>query len=464
MKKICSLLLFVVWPGISHSKRGPDLADSLLQQLPRLKDDTHKVKVLIDISFHYSNIDPDKGIHFGNEALELSESLGWQKGIAMANADLGINYEVKGDHAKALEYHGKALALNSKREDTLSMAGNLANISLVYMAQSSYSQMLENAFKALEIYERKGDKRNTAILLENIGTVYLEQKEYSKTMGYYSSALKAYKELNDRQSIARSFGNIGIVHDARGNYTQALQNHLKALEVNKTLGNKNSIQINLANVGYVYLHLKDHQRALEYQIKALKISEELKSKSSIAINSGNIGETYYAIATDTSASRAQGDLIFETRQANLLQAIRYLEQAVEICKEINYVAPLTEFSEYLSNAYAAAGNFEMALEVFKDRTALKDSFFAQQTKVQLAQLEGKRDLDIKERELQIARLKESNRQKERVGYISGILLLLLVMAIFARKFFRQVRTNKMLAHQKRMHLEHIETQKSILMD
>ena len=106
----------------------------------------------------------------------------------------------------------------------------------------------------------------------------------------------------------------------------------------------------------------------------------------------------------------------------------------------------------------------MALAVFKDRTALKDSIFTQQTKVQLAQLEGKRELDIKERELQIARLKESNRQKERIGYISGILLLLLVMAIFARKFFRQVRTNKMLAHQKRMHLEHIETQKSILMD
>ena len=66
----------------------------------------------------------------------------------MANADLGINYEVKGDHARALEYHGKAFAINSKREDTLSMAGNLANISLVYMAQSSYSHMLENAFKA----------------------------------------------------------------------------------------------------------------------------------------------------------------------------------------------------------------------------------------------------------------------------------------------------------------------------
>jgi tetratricopeptide (TPR) repeat protein len=448
--KLHYILLLLLPLGVNGQlKQRQHIIDSLLTKLPESKEDTNKVRLLDMISFTYSNIDPDKGIFYGLQAEELAHRIGWIPGLASAYSDLGVNHEAKTNHAEAIYYNLKALELFNKLNRQNSVAGIMSNLSIIYLAKSDYPKALEYSFKALKIKDALGEDEMGAVILENIGTLYLEQKNYPKTIEYYTKALKRYQKLKSLTGIARCLGNIGIVQDENKDYTKALASHLQALKTNREYGNKYATQINLANLGIVYSHMKKYDKALEYQLEALRISQELGSKTAIAINLGNIGETY---VIEGKGSALAGDSVKNSKQrktANLKLAITYLNQAIELCKEINFLGPMTEFQEYLSSAYQLAGNPEKALDTYKSYEAYKDSVFSEQSKLKMAELETQRELEIKDRDIiiqnkqiEIATLEAANKRIERVVYIISIVLILMIMAFIVRKFLRRIKVQR----------------------
>ncbi len=444
---ILLLLLPLAVPGQGAGSRS--YIDSLIQQLPRSRPDTNKVKLLDEISYAYAAVDPGTGVAYGNLAKQLADSLGWKKGSAVALFDIGVNYSAESCHSQAIYHYKKAQEVYQALGMKSSVAGVLANISQSHMATSNYTEALANAFRALKIYEELREEKNMAMVLENIGTIYLEQKRYDKAMAYYTDALELQERVGSKRDVARVLGNMGIVHDANGDYEEALGNHRLALETNRSSGNMHSAQINLVNIGIVYAHMKEYPEALMYEMEALRISESLGSERDIAVNLGNIGETYYFIATDSVTSVRPDSLIPRGKAANLDRAILYLEKGVEGCRALSYFGPLVEFTLYLSQAHSLAGNYEKACEVYKEHVAVKDTIFSQQNRIRLSDLESERALYLKDKEiiirdkqLEIVKLEAANRRNERVMYISGIVLLLGVAGVVITRSARKSRAHK----------------------
>jgi tetratricopeptide (TPR) repeat protein len=445
MKKI--LLFALLAPFFARAQDRVQL-DSLLGMLAIAPEDTSRAELLDRISFSYSRVDPDKGLEYGQQAKALAESLGWKKGIAAASSDLGINYEAKSIHAQAIHHHLEALRLYEELGMKRSTAGVLANLSLVYRARGDYPSALSYAFRALEIEEEIGGK-NIAIIRESIGTIYLRQKNYESAMVYYTAALKVQEAAGNTEGVTRALGNIGIIYDATGDYARALDCHSRALKANRTQGDRNGEQINLMNIGIVHCHMKDFARALDYQVQALQISEELGKKSSIAVNLGNIGETYFFIAGDSSSSTPAGKLVPQSKTANLQLAISYLERSTALCKEIDFLGPLIEFDQFLSDAYLLSGDHRKAFAAFREMTTTRDSVYSQESLIRMNDLETQRVLDLKEKELEIhnkqmeiATLEAANKRKERLVYLSGILLLLVVVGVVAGRFRQRSKVHK----------------------
>lgn len=409
--------------------------DSMVAALGSFGNDTSRVQQLDLISFTYSRINPDKGLEYARQALDLSEQLGWKKGIAAANSDLAINYEAKGIHSLAIYHHQKALDQYTDLGLKRSMAAVLANMSTVYERQSDYPNALSYAHQALKISEELGDTVTAAIIWENIATIYMRQKNYTEAMQNYTTALLMYEKAGNSR-VAQVLGNMGIVLDAMGRYDTALVYHFRALEDNRAQGDKYGEQVNLMNIGLVYCHMRDYDRALQFQLEALHISEESGRRGDIAINLGNIGETYYFMATDSSISDRN----------SLPTAIRYLEQAVGLCKEINYQGPLMEFAGFLSDAYALDGNYKDALAMVREIMVLKDSMHRQEQSAKIVDLEAKRDLLVKEKEIEIqnkqlliAELTARNKRNERILYLSGIIFLVFLITILIARYRRKVK-------------------------
>lgn len=423
MKKILLLLcLLIPFLLFAQKKQGEQLVDSLVKALPALSADTIKVKVLYDISSGYRAYNASEGIKFADQALELSTRLHWQKGIAMAYGALGSNYTGKSD----------------------------------------YPQALEKLFKALAINETIGNIKGQAVNLINIGVVYMKKGDQNTALNYYYKSKTLYEKLRDNNGISLNLNNISIVYQEQKNYAKALECYELALTIAREEDNKAQISTTLGNIGVVYYFRKEYSRALSVHFAALKISSELGNKGLEADNMGNIGVCYRNIADETSLYEKGDSLIPKGKQANLQLSVDYFTRAINLGTEIGYLDAVQEFYSGLSETYALMGDKDKTLETYKRYVSIKDSIASADISVKIANLEARREMEVKDKELEIATLKVANTRIERILYIVGIVLLLAAIVIITRKFNLQKKSNDELSRERKKHLQHIRAQEDVL--
>ncbi|MBS1587774.1 MAG: tetratricopeptide repeat protein [Bacteroidetes bacterium] len=404
------LIILVLFPFFARAqKEGKAYVDSLLQLLPRAREDTSKVLLLCNLSSEYRTINPDDGIKYANEALSLAQHLEWKKGIANANSALGVNYQYRSEYPAALEYN----------------------------------------FNALKLYEELKDIRGQAIALSNIGNIYLYQNNFDKVVEYYGKAAKLNEAMGNKRGIASNIGNMGIAYFNRHDYAKALEYDLRSLKLAEELRDRNSIAVQSSNIGNVYMYLGDYNKALAYSFHSLTIFNDLGGDTyGAAIDLGNIGETYLAIAKDSLYRFKPDSLIPAGKRANLAKAIEYLQKGIAASRPIAQLDNIIEFSQYLSQAYELEGDYKSALATYKEYAIINDSVYSVQNTQKIKQMENKQALDIKDRDIQIARLAVAKRRNERNFYIAGIVLLLLIIAVVLKNYNNQKKTNAALSREK----------------
>jgi len=79
----------------------------------------------------------------------------------------------------------------------------------------------------------------------------------------------------------------------------------------------------------------------------------------------------------------------------------------------------------------------------------KDSVFSEQNKENIARLDTKRELDLKDKQIQIDKLDIAKKRNERIFFIAGIMLLLLVILFVYRNYSLQKRSNILLSGEKK---------------
>src|SRR3989339_903372 len=340
------LSLFIVnFTLLLAQKQGQARIDSLLKELPKAIEDTNKVNLLADLSFDFHLINPDEGIKYGEQGVQLAEKLNWKKGLARSLNNLGNCYRGKSNNQKALDYYLKSLKLNEEIADKKQIASNLSNIGNIFKDQSHYSKALEYYFKALKINEEIDNKKQIATNLGNIGNVYNELSDYSKALEYYFKALKIHEELGNKSGIARNLGNIGNVYSEQSDYSKALEYYFKTLKIYEELGDKNGIAENLINIGNIFNQQSDFPKSLEYYFKSLKIEKELNDRSGIAMNFVNIGIAY-------------------GHQSDYSMALEYYYKALKINEELGIKSGIAFNFEQIGKVFMKQSDFKKALEYY----------------------------------------------------------------------------------------------------
>jgi len=442
LKGILIMLAALSSSNSYSQKQGQAKIDSLLQELPKTKEDTNKVKLLNDLSYTYSNINTNEGVKYAQMGLVLAEKLGWKKGIPLANNALGNNYITKSDFSKALNYFLIALKSDEELGDKYNIANDQGSISIVYSSQGNFPKSLEYLFKALKCFEELGDKDGIANCLGNIGILYQFLSDYPRALEYTFKALKINEEINDKSGIAANSGNIGLTYDYLGNYPKALEYEFKALKKNEELGDKYGIESNLGNIGRTYTNQGNYPGALAYSFKSLKIAEDLQDKSRMAANLGNIGSCYLNIAKDTTGKMIADTLIPKGKTANLLKAIDYFNRDIKISKETGDLNTLQDCLNYLSDALERLGNYKEALESHKQYMIYKDSVFNADNKIKIANEGTKRAEELNQKQVEINKIIQAKKHNEQIFFISGIMVLVIIIFIIFRN-------NKLLSFEKK---------------
>jgi len=317
----------------------------LLEVLPAAKDDTNKVALLCEISRAYFQLAPDKGITYGQHALNLADDLNYEYGVMKANFAIGRCFAAQQQLPEALKHFTDALA-------------------------------------AARNIDSKEDIGNAHISISN---VYADKKEYEKALSSLEEAEKAYDAagIKNQFFIANAKGN---VHLKKNDYRKATDAFADAIKMEEAGGNNpGKLATAYQNIGSSYTYLNRNDSALLYLFKALNTAEAIGNKRTYLFALSNIGAAYMNMAD--APSRSLPDSLLDSKN-NYLKCIKYSKQAIAMSYEIDM--PLIRVNTFhnIGHAYFKMGQYKEAYEYSNLYAAEKDSLKSIDMQVAFAKAEA----------------------------------------------------------------------------
>jgi two-component system NtrC family sensor kinase len=392
-------LTLILLSGNSNAQlQGRLLIDSLITRMSLLKEDTNKVKVIHEISSAYYPINPDTGLLYGKQEVELAEKLNWEKGIGFANNTIGVNYWAKSNYPLALEYY----------------------------------------FKALKIGEEFNIKDLSTTSLGNIGTIYFEQSNYEKALEFDLKAIKLFQEMDNQKAVARNLGNVAEVYNKLKNYEKALEYYFKALTMNEALGRKPSKALNEMGIADVYAAQSDYPKALENYFSALQLNRELGSKRAMSDCFSSIGNIYLRMVKKNETH------LTGNRDFFLQNAKKYTDSSILLCISIGNFSILVNSYANLSEIEALSGDYKKALETYRLFSVTKDSVFNLDRSKKLTQTAMQYEFDKKEAVAK-AEQEKKDADSKRIQNLQftaiGVSLLIVIFLFWNNREKQKAKTN-----------------------
>ena len=404
---------------ISAQKKGQDLIDSVVRSLPAMKKDTNQLKSLSKIAETYMLIDPPKGIVYAKQGLALAQKLNFKKGVSRFNNLIGLLVGDMGNNTEARIYFEQSFKVNKEIDNPFGMISNLNNIGRSYQRESNYSIALDYYFKALSIAERINSSEQISLVGTNLTASFYAQKNYTKALEYADMTLTYGKLSQTANNIGKAFLEIGVIKQDLHDTTAAKTYLDSALKVYEEMGNQSAIAQTLSQKAT--LAYPDYKTAIDILLKAQKILADIGPASVASIeNIASLGETYYDLALQSNSKEKDG---------LLNKAEYYLNKGIGYCKETNNIEYQADMYLLLSKIKEERKEYMPALQNFKLYYSINDSLFSQDKKNELAGLEGKHKIELKDNEIAINKLKLISQQKTSLLLTVGLALLAIIGAL-----------------------------------
>ncbi len=375
----------------------------LLKKL-ELAQDTQKVNILNQLAQEFRRSHPEKSMSFGKPAWEMSQNLGYQRGLAQAANNLGVVNELQAHYLEALDYHLKALRIYENLQDSASISMVFSDIAFLHYRQAHYSQAIRHCHDAQRLNPRNDNTAQMSILA-NYGKIYGKLKKFDSAFWYLRKALALSQAKKNMGYQSICLNNIGMLYKSQKNYTEALNYFQNAFQIAQESSNPFMQMLDLKQIGHIYILIENYDQALFYEQKALSIAEKMNIR--------------------------------------------------EQCKEI---------SSYLSDIYKARKQYDSAFYYLENYNHLRDSIYDLDKEKELAQLGARYDIDKKNDENEL--LKKETDQKEQtiqqqklIGFIFGLSLLFLIgmLAALLRINHHRKKNNDLLENTQREILEQKNT-------
>jgi signal transduction histidine kinase/Tfp pilus assembly protein PilF len=409
MRKIYLLFLLFSVFGFSQKKEGQALIDSLLVELPKMKDDTLKVNLTNELASEYQSINLEKTFIYANKSLVLANKINWKDGIANSYKNLGNYYIGKSELEKAVQSYNLGFKSTSNKKLQAKM---VMGIGIVYYMQSNYPKTLEYNFQALKIFEDLKDKSNYAKMLRNIATTYVQIGDYNKALKNYIKILKLNTSIENSAFNGMILREIGLCYMNLKNYNQATIYFDKALKIANLISDSDLKGTCFASFGALNLLQEKPDLALKNYSKSLMFFKEANDEMNIARIQGNLSDCYLELALISDNKSIKNEYLLKTIEfANLS-----LKNGIDIL-ELSWIS---ELYYNLSKAQELLENFKESLFNKNKYIVYKDSVFNSDNKETIKNLEDKREIELRDKELKINKLSLESKEKQKWFYILGL--------------------------------------------
>ena len=430
--------------------------DSLRTYLQTAKNDTNKVKALIEVG-KFKNY--NEGTLMLKEALDLSEKINFPLGIIHTKSILGSFEEGVPDFHKALRYYEEgslAAEKNGNVYEIFQLYGQVLNASF-YLGD--YPKAMQTTLKRLQLSQKINNKYEIANSFSLFVFIYLRQNNLVKAKEYNYKFLKIAEELKSQNMMATAYTVISDIHANEGNYKMAIEELFKVLKIYDTLDvvvrrkkpDNNTVRQmmcgNYNNIASMYKVLGNNKLALEYSSKCLSLCNIIINKTSDKPISGiNLYElaSYYI---------TNGEIHCELN--NLNKAEESLSYGLKLSLDINHKEDLKVAYYALAELNFKKNNFKLALNYRKKFATIKDSILNEKSTKQMAEMNTRYESEIKDKELLKKDSEIKDQQTEakhqsilRNAFLSGFVLVFFLALFIYRNYRQKHKVNIAISKQK----------------
>jgi tetratricopeptide (TPR) repeat protein len=236
-----------------------------------------KVDAINEMAFSSLNQFPEKGLMQAKGALEIADSIGYEKGKARSLSILGSAYRSQGNYNQAIDYYYSALRIYEQTNFQRGVAVTLNNIAEAYKKLGNTDEALKYQLRAHEVVDSTMADIE-ALLLNNLGESYLQLDALESAYEYYNQGLEKAKVLGNDRFIAYSYEGLGKIALQRNNIVQARTYFEQSLKLRESLKDGRGIVMSYINLADACKAQGTFQEALSYLFKAMDNAEDSKAQ------------------------------------------------------------------------------------------------------------------------------------------------------------------------------------------
>jgi signal transduction histidine kinase len=438
MKAVFTFFILVFSIGTNAQKQGQAFIDSLVAEIPKPKSDTLQIRLLNKIGINYLAVKPAAAFQYAEMGLQLATKIKWDRGISVFHILLGDIYSSEERRGEALKEYTIALNIQTKIHDTFNICISQNNIGVVHQHNGNYTGAIDYFTRTVNLSVKFDNSYLTALGYANIATVYFDQANYKKALEYLKLSLALREKDEDTEKIAVTYQQMGDVYLKQKDTANASIYFSKSLHIFEQTENKEGLALaygNLASLSNASLSEK-----IRLLLKAQLIWDTTFPKHPNALNNrGVLGETFLLLAkTHPTKIIQSGNVSLTGKSTFLQQAEKYLKEGIRLSKDANGVNNYAYLNSVLAAVEEEQGEYKNALAHFKTFFTVSDSIYSQENKNAIAKIESQKEIDVKDKALQLNQLTISYQQRTQVGLITGLCLL----AIIGMLLYWQNRTRK----------------------
>ena len=387
-------------------------------------------------------------------------------GRILANISIGNLYGDQSKYEEALNYYTIALQIAEKIGQKKGVADALSNIGFIYLNTGKYENALKSHEDAMKIQVELKYQQGIATSLNNIGTIYNKQENYEEALKHLVASARISEDIRDKSAIADTYNAIATVYYKKGslsksstskpNYQLALDYYKRAQDLAKSIGSKKIVQASYEGQAYVYEKISDYRKAYQFRSLYAEIKDSLiNDETSNKLESMRIQYEIQKAQTDEQAKQEKLKVAMQIEFNRREDSIRYqqkiiamqLSQQTFISKQQEQDLRLKQASldlldkqNELNRLNYLKSQAELETEQTKREEKEQELTIANQEKsLQHTQLNlQKTQLDLKENQIKAEK-------RQRLFYIGGIALLILLFVFIYRNIRNRQRTERLIA-------------------
>lgn len=421
----------------SFSKNKTSLKIEKLKQKVTTADDTEKPYIYAEISKNYRHFNLDSCFHYAEKIKKL-----YPEKSALYNSCLSIYYSEKNNPEKAIQHSLEAIKGYKKLNDTKNIAYNYAVLGRIYQIKSDHVKASKYYFHSLKLLETEDDSLTRILIYKNLAFLFLDQKDHSKSLDYAFKAYAIASKIKSEEEIGFTLGVIGEIYRLQKKTTNSEKYFSKSYSIFSKNNNEYGMAWVLTN--WSLLYEKELFKCYDMEMKAQKIWNEISPRNTMSIaNQYNIAYCFMDLYNNPKLLKKKPNLKI-TKNSALDSAEIYFNKSLSIAEETDNLQWIMYSSGSLSQIYYIKEDFSRYTENTNKYHKLKDSIFSQENKNEIARLESQKEIELRDKQIQLNKLTLEAKEKQKWYFISGILMLSIIGFLLFIQNRNRKKTNRKL--------------------